>query len=136
MYKSILLPIDPSEMERGRAMIDLAQKLAGKDTRIRLLTVVVDIPAFVAAQVPDDIIKTAMSTARETLEGLIGASGIKADAEVRSGKPGSTILTSADECGADLIIIGSHKPGLEDYFLGSTASRVVRHAQCSVLVMR
>ncbi|MGB5216246.1 MAG: universal stress protein [Anderseniella sp.] len=136
MYKSILLPIDPSEMERGKAMIDVAQKLAGKDTRIRLLTVVVDIPAFVAAQVPDDIIKTAMSTARETLEGLIGAAGLKADAEVRSGKPGSTILTSADECGADLIIIGSHKPGLEDYFLGSTASRVVRHAQCSVLVMR
>jgi nucleotide-binding universal stress UspA family protein len=136
MYKSILLPIDPSEMERGRVMIDLAQKLAGKDTRIRLLTVVVDIPAFVAAQVPDDIIKTAMSTARGTLEGLIGAAGIKADAEVRSGKPGSTILTSADECGADLIIIGSHKPGLQDYFLGSTAARVVRHAQCSVLVMR
>ncbi len=136
MYKSILLPIDLSEMERGRVMIDLAQKLAGKDTRIRLLNIVVDIPAFVAAQVPDDIIKTAMSTARETLEGLIGAAGIKADAEVRSGKPGSTILTSADECGADLIIIGSHKPGLEDYFLGSTASRVVRHAQCSVLVMR
>ena len=136
MYKSILLPIDPSEMERGKAMIDVAQKLAGKDTRIRLLTVVVDIPAFVAAQVPDDIIKTAMSTARETLEGLIGAAGLKADAEVRSGKPGSTILTSADECGADLIIIGSHKPGLQDYFLGSTAARVVRHAQCSVLVMR
>ena len=136
MYKSILLPIDPSEMERGKAMIDVAQKLAGKDTRIRLLTVVVDIPAFVAAQVPDNIIKTAMSTARQTLEGLIGAAGLKADAEVRSGKPGSTILTSADECGADLIIIGSHKPGLEDYFIGSTASRVVRHAQCSVLVMR
>ena len=136
MYKSILLPIDPSEMERGKAMIDVAQKLAGKDTRIRLLTVVVDIPAFVAAQVPDNIIKTAMSTARQTLEGLIGAAGLKADAEVRSGKPGSTILTSADECGADLIIIGSHKPGLQDYFLGSTAARVVRHAQCSVLVMR
>lgn len=136
MYKSILLPIDLSEMERGRVMIDLAQKLAGKDTRIRLLNVTVDIPAFVAAQVPNEVIKTAMSTAREILEGLIGAAGIKADAEVRAGKPGPTILTSADECGADLIIIGSHKPGLEDYFLGSTAARVVRHAQCSVLVMR
>lgn len=136
MYKSILLPIDLSQMERGRVMIDLTRKLAGKDTRIRLLNVVVDVPAFVAAQVPTEVIKTAMGTARETLEGLIGAAGIKADAEVRSGKPGPTILTSADECGADLIIIGSHKPGLEDYFLGSTAARVVRHAQCSVLVMR
>ncbi len=136
MYKSILLPIDLSEIERARMMIDLARKLAGKDTRIRLLNIVVDIPAFVAAQVPNEVITTAMSTARETLEGLIGAASIKADAEVRSGKPGSTILTSADECGADLIIIGSHKPGLQDYFLGSTAARVVRHAQCSVLVMR
>lgn len=136
MYKSILLPIDLSEMERGRVMIDLAQKLASKDTRIRLLNVTADIPAFVAAEVPNEIIKTAMSTARETLQGLIGAGGIRADAEVRSGKPGPTILTSADECGADLIIIGSHKPGLQDYFLGSTAARVVRHAQCSVLVMR
>ena len=136
MYKSILLPIDLSEIERGRVMIDLAQKLAEKDTRIRLLNVTVDVPAFVAAQVPNDVIKTAMTTARETLEGLITAAGIKADAEVRAGKPGPTILISADECGADLIIIRSHKPGLQDYFLGSTAARVVRHAQCSVLVMR
>ena len=136
MYKSILLPIDLSEMERGRSMIDVARKLSGKDARIRLLNVSADVPAFVAAQVPQEVFKTAMSAARETLEDLIAATGIKADAEVRSGKPGSTILTSADECGAVLIIIGSHKPGLEDYFLGSTASRVVRHAQCSVLVMR
>lgn len=136
MYKSILLPIDLAEQERGRMMIDVAQKLATEGTRIRLLNVTVDIPAFVAAEVPGEVIKTAMSEARQTLEGLAKAAGIKADAEVRSGKPGPTILNSAEECGADLIIVGSHKPGLQDYFLGSTAARVVRHAQCSVLVMR
>ena len=136
MYKSILLPIDLSEMQRGKMMIDVAQKLATKDTKIRLLNVVVDIPAFVAAEVPNDVIKTAMKTAKESLEALVRAAGLKADSEVRSGTPGPTILASADECGADLIIVGSHKPGLQDYFLGSTAARVVRHAQCSVLVMR
>lgn len=136
MYKSILLPIDLSEMERGKMIIDVAQKLATKDTKIRLLNVVIDIPAYVAAEVPKEVIKTATRTAKETLDALVRAAGIKADAEVRSGKPGPTILTSADECGADLIIVGSHKPGLQDYFLGSTAARVVRHAQCSVLVMR
>jgi len=136
MYKSILLPIDLSEIEQGRAMIDVAQNLATKDTRIRLLNVVVDIPVFVAAQVPNEVFKTAMITAKTTLEGLISVAGIEAKAEVRSGKPGTTILTSADECADDLIIIGSHKPGLQDYFLGSTAERVVRHAKCSVLVVR
>lgn len=136
MYKSILLPIDLSEMQRGKMMIDVAQKLATKDTKVRLLNVVVDIPAFVAAEVPNDVIKTAMKTAKESLEALVRAAGLKADSEVRSGTPGPTILASADECGADLIIVGSHKPGLQDYFLGSTAARVVRHAQCSVLVLR
>ena len=38
--------------------------------------------------------------------------------------------------GVDLIIVASHRPGLQDYFLGSTAAKVVRHAKCSVLVIR
>jgi universal stress protein F len=33
-------------------------------------------------------------------------------------------------------VIASHRPGIQDYFLGSTASRVVRHANCTVHVMR
>ena len=35
-----------------------------------------------------------------------------------------------------MIVIASHDPGLADYLLGSTAGRVVRHAHCSVLVVR
>jgi len=42
----------------------------------------------------------------------------------------------AKEKDVDLIIIASHRPGLQDYFLGSTAAKVVRHATCSVLVVR
>ena len=42
----------------------------------------------------------------------------------------------AKEKNADMIIIASHRPGLQDYFLGSTAAKVVRHATCSVLVVR
>ena len=77
-----------------------------------------------------------MINAKTELEGLIGAAGIEAEAEVKSGKPGATIVNCADEYAADLIIIGSHKPGLKDCFLGSTAERVVRYAPCSVLVVR
>ena len=46
------------------------------------------------------------------------------------------ILEWAESNKVDCIIINSHKPGLQDYFLGSTAARVVRHAQCSVHVIR
>ncbi|MEZ5537065.1 MAG: universal stress protein [Thiolinea sp.] len=58
------------------------------------------------------------------------------ESEILHGQPGREISRYADKIGADCIIIGSHKPGLEDFFLGSTASRVVRYASCSVYVLR
>ena len=55
---------------------------------------------------------------------------------ILSGHAGSKISKYAKKVGADCIIVGCHKPGLEDFFLGSTASRVVRHSDCSVHVLR
>ena len=56
--------------------------------------------------------------------------------EIRTGAAASQILQCADDNAADLVMIASHRPGLSDYFIGSTAARVVRHAQCSVLISR
>ena len=47
-----------------------------------------------------------------------------------------TIIETADQIGADLIIMGSHRPELQDYLLGPNAARVVRHSAKSVLVVR
>jgi nucleotide-binding universal stress UspA family protein len=58
------------------------------------------------------------------------------DVDVRVGHSYDTILKVAKERNVDLIIIASHRPGFQDYFLGSTAAKVVRHANCSVLVVR
>ncbi len=55
---------------------------------------------------------------------------------IKKGPVTAEILDCADELGADLIVIGSHRPGLKDYLLGSTAARVVRHAECPVYVDR
>ena len=46
------------------------------------------------------------------------------------------ILGVAEEAGADLVVVGSHRPAMKDYLLGTNAARVVRHARCSVLVAR
>jgi nucleotide-binding universal stress UspA family protein len=37
---------------------------------------------------------------------------------------------------ADLIVIGSHHPNWSTYLIGSNATKIVRHALCSVLVVR
>ena len=55
---------------------------------------------------------------------------------MRQGTIYSEILKVAEDCSADLIIMASHRPELKDYMLGPNASRVVRHANCSVLVVR
>ena len=64
------------------------------------------------------------------------ASGQDLEVRISSGNPYKAILEVAKEEGADLIVLASHRPGLQDYFLGSTAAKVVRHAECSVLVRR
>ena len=53
-----------------------------------------------------------------------------------SGHSARSIIDYANSNDVDCIVIGSHKPGLRDYFLGSTAARVVRHAGCAVHVHR
>lgn len=57
--------------------------------------------------------------------------------EVRNGKPVEEILSSANDIGADLIVIATHgRTGFKHVMLGSVAERVVREAPCPVLVVR
>lgn len=47
------------------------------------------------------------------------------------------IVSMAQECNSDLIIIGNHgRSAMARFLMGSTAERVVRHAPCPVLVVR
>ncbi len=67
---------------------------------------------------------------------LVRSTGTGATVAIRKGSPGTVILDEAEKIGADAIILGSHRPNFGDYLIGSTAARVVRHAQCSVIVDR
>jgi nucleotide-binding universal stress UspA family protein len=136
MYKSILVPIDIAHLAEGKLTIDLAVDHASDDTRIVLLNVVEEIPGWASVAIPTEIIQKSTTDAQDKLKAVANASGRKMDMIVRTGHSYSTILDVAQEVESDLIIIASHRPGLQDYFLGSTAAKVVRHAPCSVLVVR
>lgn len=136
MYSSILVPIEMSGIAHTQSTVDLAKSIGGDDVKITLLHVFEDIPTWAATNLPHDIMKQTIESARQQLVAVATASGDNVHAEVRVGHAYKTILDTAEEIGADLIIVESHQPGLQDYFLGSTAAKVVRHADCSVLVMR
>ncbi len=62
--------------------------------------------------------------------------GMKAESIVRHGSVYEQILQVAEEIEADQIVMGAHRPGLSDYLIGPNTARVVRHAKCSVNVVR
>jgi nucleotide-binding universal stress UspA family protein len=139
MIKTILVPIDIAQMEAGAAALELARDLAKTHgCKFILLNVLEPVPGYVAAEILSSIHETAPSDAAARLNEIISEHGLPDTAEVvvREGHPSTEILEFAKETGADLIVIASHDPDLVDYFLGSVAARVVRHAHCSVLVAR
>ncbi len=135
MYNTIIVPTDLSHEESTVHSLQKAEKLSDNG-RIILLHVLDAIPAYAKAAVPDDIMLEVAPHAREILKGLVNRSRVKAEIEIHNGRAYSQIINSAKEHEADLIIINSHQPGLQDYLLGSTAAKVVRHSPSSVLVVR
>ncbi len=135
MYKTILVPIDIAHFEEGKAILDMARQNADEDSRIVLLNVVEEIPKWAAVSLPAGMIDKNLHTSESELKKLAGDDP-RMEVMVRSGHSYDTILEVCNNLPADLVIVASHRPDLQDYFLGSTAARVVRHAQCSVLVVR
>ena len=136
MYKKILVPVDLAHKERAPEMIAAAKQLADTDSQFILVNIVQYLPTMADMAFPPDYFETANKEAQDSLKEIAQAEKFDAKIEIRMGHPASDILTVAEDEGADLVIIASHKPGFQDYLLGSTAARVVRHAQCPVLVMR
>ncbi len=65
------------------------------------------------------------------------SAGIHAATAVVEGDPKSVILDDAKSWGADLIVLGSRgRKGLERFLLGSVSEAVLRHAHCSVEIVR
>ncbi len=136
MYKKILVPVDLAHTERAPEMIAAAKQLADESSEFIVANIVQYLPTMADMAIPADYFESANNEARKVLDSIVAEQGIDAKVEVRMGHPASDILSIAEDEKVDLVIIASHKPGFQDYLLGSTAARVVRHAQCPVLVMR
>ncbi len=134
MYKNILVPVAVDHRPNTEQAIAIARALAGEDGKITALTVLEAVPSFIMNELPEGQIEHNKEDVRNALKEMIHGDDVGVD--VVMGHAGRTINTYADENGVDCIVIASHQPGLQDYFLGSTAARVVRHAHCAVHVLR
>ena len=139
----VLCAVDVSDDARDLEVIRQAAQLAEmRGAQLDVITVVPDYGMSVVGTFfePSHHDK-AVEEARRLLGVLVTeAIGAEANEKVRhvvaTGRAYDEILHVAQADGAGLIVIGAHKPDLKDYLLGPNAARVVRHARCSVYVVR
>ncbi len=134
MYKNILVAsaLDQGFSERA---LRAAKALLSEDGKITVVHVMEPVNNVVQSFVTEKSKQEAYDTAKKLMAERCQASD-DIEPEILYGHPGRQISKYAKKIEADCIILGSHKPGLENFFLGSTASRVVRYAKCSVHVLR
>lgn len=140
MFQSILVPIDLADTDLAKPAIETAAALSKSSGGIvRLVNVMPITPVMLAEYVPPDFDVQQRQSSDEALAIVARESGIdsrRISVAVRQGGIYHEILEEAADVGADLIVMTSHRPSMQSYFLGSNAGHVVRYAKCSVLVVR
>jgi len=119
------------------------------DTEIRLLSVIPNLHAMAAEHfmLTPPLVQTSITfhdwqrqQVRERLDyhaAEFEKAGHRAVTEIRSGDPAGVLLHAATEESADLIAVGSHGySGFDRLLLGSVSENILRHAHCSVLIVR
>ena len=139
--RSILVPIDFSQpsKEALKAAAGFARQFEAKLTLLNVVEPVAtpDFAYFPLVMENDKV----MAQSKRELERVPGSdcidSALVEKVLVRHGVPYREITDAARTLKVDLIIISTHGySGLAHVFMGSTAERVVRHAECPVLVVR
>jgi universal stress protein F len=140
MYKRIILAVDladASPSPKGLLQALELAKFGGGE--LRLVNVQPVVPATFMEYVPADFDAEQTKRAKEALDAIMAGIDLPAErksAAARAGGVYHELLQEAQDWNADLIVVGSHRPVMSDYLLGSNAKTIVRHAQCSVLVVR
>jgi nucleotide-binding universal stress UspA family protein len=140
MFRTILVPIDILDVDTARPALERATALAeASGGTVRLVHVRSLVPLTYMEFVPATFDEEQQRVAEDKLAEV--AASVKLPEErvssvVRLGSIYGEVLDEADKTGADLVVVGSHRPSMATYLLGSNASTIVRHATCSVLVVR
>ncbi len=138
----ILMGIDESKSS-GDVLRAVVTQFRTENTEVRVLHVLQPIapsapPQMAAGYAPE--LEDQKKPARELVERIakqLRSAGFKVDTAVQLGDIRESIIDSAAEWGADLIVVGSHgQRGIQRFLLGSVAEFVARHARCSVEIVR
>ena len=140
MFRTILVPVDVDDTETSRPALDRAVALAeASGGTLRVIYVRSLVPTSFMEFVPPHFDTAQQGEAEKRLTALVQSIRLpkeRVSSVVTMGGVYHDVLQEAEKIGADLIVVGSHRPTMATYLIGSNAATIVRHAACSVLVVR
>ena len=139
--KRLLVALDgsPRAPDVLKAAVAQAQATGAELVLLRAVGIPGDLPFTAMAMSPADVLsileQRAKTELNELARGLI-PNGLVWGTRVETSAAWVAICQTAQAIDANLIVIGAHGYGALDRLLGTTAARVVNHADRSVLVVR
>jgi len=138
----ILMGIDDSQFSEEVLRV-IVMQFRTQNTEVRVLHVLQPLVPSAAPEMAEGYapeLEDQKKPARELVERIakeLRTAGFNADGAVEVGDARESILDSAANWRADLIVVGSHgQRGIRKFLLGSVAEFVARHAKCSVEIVR
>ena len=149
MTTKVLVPIDLADLETmEKVLVAAVQQAQSSKASLTVMTVVPDMITGIDYRYAirgetggsedydlKKIVKEALDRLNEVVSGKTPP-GMTVDTIARRGTVYEQVLNVAEEIGADQIVIGAHRPAVSDFLLGPNTARIVRHAKCSVNVIR
>lgn len=139
MYKKIVVAYDGSEhSKKGLSVALELAKMFGSSVAI---VSVAHIPDFVETK---DELNGMLTEAKQYYAKLHEEAikiahdvGVEIATAVVPGHPANGVVSYAESIKADLIIVGQRgRSGVARYIVGNVAENIVRHAHCSVMVIK
>ncbi|MBY8974965.1 universal stress protein [Rhodobacteraceae bacterium NNCM2] len=137
MFRTIMVPVDLAHPERLDRAISIAATMAEvMGAQIHLVGVTMSAPSKVA-HTPEEfdakLEEYAAHQGRIRNVEMAAHTVITNDAAVDLDK---RLIETADQIGADLVVMATHVPGLAEYVFASHGGYLAAHAKQSVLLVR
>lgn len=143
--KRIVLGTDGS-VESWRAVVWLEQLPETIRPAVTVVSVIPPLPlegirvhagALAVGDQVEGVLRREVQKLASRVAGTLRKAGFSAKETVMAGHPGAKLVELARHEQADLVVVGSRSGrSAQEYFMGSVADTVVKHAPCSVLVHR
>ena len=141
----LLIAIDGSDFSQAALQNVIARPWPPK-TEVKVLHIVEPPSLFIGREMGayDPEFEMVWKALREQAKALVEKAAEKlrgakftVSTELVEGDPKSEIIDAANKWHAHMIVLGSHgRTGLSRFLLGSVSQAVVRHAHCSVEIVR